>query len=253
MRSALFKYILVLFAFAAELSAQNELITEPTLLYRKRHLYGINLNSAELGGLQYQFQWQKTALIKNGFQVELARLRHPKEERIYSQSPDPRKYTPGRVNMAFFLRTGYGQNLFITDRNYKTAISLHYNYTFGLTTAMLKPIYIDVLKTSNDPSNQQYVTSEKYDPVDKHNNPFIIYGNSGFAKGFSESTFNLGLHFKNSLSVEWGAYPDAFQSLEAGFVVDVFPSTLKMMAPEYGTNNNIFVTLFVGFNLGYNK
>jgi hypothetical protein len=243
--------VFVLMAFTA--LAQNDLITEPTLLYRKRLQYGFNLNSSTLGGLNFKYQWQKTALLKNGFDVELARIRHPKEERVYGQSDNPKQYTPGRVNMAFFLRTGYGQNVFITTRDYKNAVSLHYNYSFGVTTALLKPIYIDVFKLSQDPFGQDYIATEKYDPVDKHTTPFIIYGNSAFSRGFNELSAQVGGHFKNSLSIEWGEYPDAFNSLEAGFCIDVFAQPLPLMADELARNKQLYFTLFLGFTFGQNR
>jgi hypothetical protein len=251
------RVIAVLYLFLMVLAtdtamAQNDLITEPTLLYRKRILYGANLNSAELGGINFKYQWQKTHLLKNGFDIELARLRHPKEERVYSPvSQSPRRYTPGRINMAFFLRTGYGQNVFITRREYKNAISLHYNYSIGATTALLKPIYIDARVISTDFND--HIATEKYDPVNKHKYPSDVFGNASFLKGFSELSARFGGHFKNSLSVEWGAYPEDFYSLEAGFVVDVFGRNLPLMADEFTKNKNVYFTLFLGFTLGHNK
>lgn len=251
---AVIKNVLLVMLLTTELFAQNDLITEPTLLYRKRLLYGANINSAELGGLNFKYQWQKTALLKNGFEIELARIRHPKEERIYGQSDNTRKYTPGRINMAFFIRTSYGQNVFITDRNYKNSISLHYNYSFGATTALLKPIYIEVIKPNGDPNSEKYLkATEKYDPTTTHTNPFLIYGNAAFTRGFSESTFVLGGHFKNSLSVEFGQYPDSFNSLEAGFVIDVFGKNLPLMTEPTAKNKNVFFTLFIGYSYGTNK
>lgn len=244
---------LVLLLIGFEAVAQNDLITDPTLMYRKRIQYGAHLNSAALGGLNFKYLWQKTALVKNGFDIDLSRIRHPKEERVYGQSDNPKQYTPGRINMAFFLRTGYGQNVFITTRDYKNAVSLHYNYSFGVTTALLKPIYIDVFKSSQDPNGQDYIATEKYEPVNTHTTPFTIYGNATFTRGFNELTAKVGGHFKNSLSVEWGEYPDAFTSIEAGFCVDVFAKPLPLMAEELTSNNNIFLTLFIGVTFGQNR
>lgn len=246
-------YVFVFMLAAWPAFAQNDLITQPTLLYRKRIQFGANINSAELGGINFKYQWQKTALRKNGFEVELARLRHPKEERVYSLiAESPRKYTPGRINMAFFLRTGYGQNVFVTDRQYKNSVSLHYNYSFGVTTALLKPIYID-RSVQVEGQNRTYIATEKYDPVNKHRDPGIIYGNASFTRGLDELTVRAGGHFKNSLSVEWGQYPEDYYSLEAGFVVDVFGRPLPLMADELAKNKQVFFTLFLGFTFGYNK
>ncbi len=248
------KWVFFIFTLTTlQVFAQNDFIAEPTLLLRHRQLFGFNLNTAELGGINYKYQWQKTALVKNGFEIELARLRHPKEERIYGQSENPKKYTPGRINMAFFLRTGYGQNIFITDRQYKNAISLHYNYSVGATTVFLKPIYIEVIKSLTDPTGSEFLATEKYDPANKHTTPSLIYGNAPFTTGIEETSVRVGGHFKNSLSVEWGQYPDAFNSIEAGFVIDVFGQKLPMMAESVAKNRNIIFTFFLGFYIGSNK
>ena len=245
--------VLVLLLVSESALAQNDLITETSLLYRKRLQYGFHLNSSSLGGFNFKYQWQKTSNIKNGFDIDLDRIRHPKETRVYGLSENPRQYTPGRINMAFFLRTGYGQNLFITNRDYKNAVSVHYNYSFGITTAFLKPIYIDVFKRSNDPFGQSYVATERYDPVNTHTSPQSIYGNASFTRGFGELSARMGGYFKNSISVEWGNYPDAYQTFEAGFCVDLFPRALPLMAPELAKNKALFVTLFIGFSLGQNR
>ncbi|MCU0422742.1 MAG: hypothetical protein MUC81_08005 [Bacteroidia bacterium] len=243
-------YLCASLPFAAK--AQNDL-EEPQLLYRKRIMYGANVNSAGLGGINFKFGKQKTALIKNLFEIEFARLRHPKEERVFGQSDNPKKYTPGRINMAFFLRAGYGQNLFITDRMYKNSVSLHYNYAFGPTLALLKPIFIEVLKESPNNPTQAIIATERYDPVNEHTFPLAIYGNASFNRGLNLISPRLGGYFRNSLSIEWGQYPDEFRSLEAGFVVDAFATELPLMAPELANNNQFFFTLFLTYYFGQNR
>ena len=248
------KYTLLLLLLGLNYAqAQNDLITETSLLYRKRLSYGFHLNSSSLGGVNFKYQWQKTANLKNGLDIDLDRIRHPKETRVYGLSDNPRQYTPGRINMAFFLRTGYGQTVFLTNRDYKNAVSVHFNYSVGATTALLKPIYIDVFKRSNDPFGQSFVATEKYDPINTHTSPQSIYGNASFTRGFGELNARVGGFFKSSLSVEWGNYPDQFQSLEAGVCVDVFPRKLPLMAEQLTPNNQIFVTLFLGFNIVQNR
>ena len=118
---------------------------------------------------------------------------------------------------------------------------------------MLKPIYIDVFKSSQDPFGQDYIATEKYEPVYKHTTPFTIYGNATFTRGFNELTAKVGGHFKNSLSVEWGEYPDAFTSIEAGFCVDVFAKPLPLMAEELASNKQFYLTLFLGVTFGQNR
>lgn len=232
--------------------AQNEAITEPQLLYRKRIQFGMNLNSTGLGGINFKYGWHKTGRIKNMLDVEFARIRHSKEKRIYGKDENPRQYTFGRLNMAFFLRTGYGQNIAITERPYKNAASLHFNYSVGVTTAILKPVYLDIQKIVADPGqiSRRYIVSERYDP-DVHTDQSNILGNASFTDGLGQLTFTPGAYGRASLAVEWGQYPDEFKSLEAGIVVDGFMKPLPLMA--FVPKDYYFCSLFLAFTFGFNK
>ena len=55
--------IVYLVAQTLTVFAQNQAITEPELMYRKQLMYGINLNSTGLGGLNFKMGWQKTDLV----------------------------------------------------------------------------------------------------------------------------------------------------------------------------------------------
>ena len=243
--------IVYLVAQTLTVFAQNQAITEPELMYRKQLMYGINLNSTGLGGLNFKMGWQKTDLVKKILDIELARIRDSKEARVYGASENPQRYTYDRIYMAFFLRTGYGRTITVTDRPYKNAFGLNFNYSFGLTTAILKPIYIDYLSISYD--NQgvgtSYVSSVRYDP-NIHNNPQNIIGNSAFFYGASNSIARFGAYGKASLEVRFSQFPDEFHNIEAGFTVDAFPEGLPLMANS--PRQNLFFVFFVGYTYGLN-
>ncbi len=244
-------FLCVLFSLITlQALAQNEAITEAQLMYRKRIQLGMNLNSSGLGGINFKYGWQKTGTRKNMLDIEFSRIRHPKETRIYSgQSETPNQYTLGRLNMLFSLRTGYGQTIFITERPYKNAIQLNFNYTLGLSTAILKPIYLDIIYNNPD-TYGRYVVPERYDPV-KHENTSFIYGNASFFQGISNTAFQFGAYGKASLSIEWGEFPDEFHTVEAGMALDVFPNPLPLMA--YQPKTFYLVNLFIGYQFGWNK
>lgn len=243
-------FLCVLFSLITlQALAQNEAITEAQLFYRKRIQLGMNLNSSGLGGINFKYGWQKTGTKKNMLDVEFSRIRHPKETRIYGQSETPNQYTLGRLNMLFSLRTGYGQTIFITERPYKNAIQVNFNYVVGVSTAILKPIYLDILYKNPD-GYGNYVVPERYDPV-KHENTSTIYGNSSFFQGIGNTSLKLGVYGKASLSIEWGEYPDEFHTVEAGVALDVFPNALPLMA--YQPKSTYLVNLFIGYQFGWNK
>jgi hypothetical protein len=229
--------------------AQNEAITEPTRFYRKTIWTGGNANTAGLFGGQFRYGWHKTGKEKIFFDLEIARVRDPKEFRIFGASDNPRRYSFGRLNMAMFNRTGIGKNVVITERPYKNAYSLSINYAGGVTTALLKPIYLDVFYLFEDRAGG-FVRSERYDPQ-IHNNPNLIFGNSPFFTGINESKFIPGAYGRLSLMADWGQYTEEFYALEAGITVDYFPRGLPLMARQ--PERNWFVILYLGFSYGINK
>lgn len=243
--------LLILACFiSGNVLAQNQAITEPQLFYSKRVQLGLNLNTSGLGGINFKYGWHKTGRIKNILDTEIARVRHPKETRIYGASENPQEYTYGRLNMAFFVRTGFGQTIALAERPYKNAVGLNFNYAFGLNTALLKPIYLDIFKAYAGENSRGFVKAERYDPA-IHNDQSLIYGNSSFFEGIGNTKAMFGGYTRASLSVEWGAYPDEFHTLEAGVTLDVFPKALPLMA--YEPDTRYFLLFFVGYSFGWNK
>lgn len=244
--------IVLLSGFIQRAYSQNVAITEPQLMYRKMLQYGLNLNSTGIGGLNFRYGWHKTDRIRELLDFEVARIRDPKETRVYGASDNPQRYTYDRLYMAFFIRTGYGRSIMITDRPYKNALGLHFNYNVGLTTALLKPIYIDYLEITYDNGGnpKTYVNSVRYNP-DIHNNPLNILGNSPFFYGISNTMARFGAYARTSLSVQFGQYPDEFYVIEGGISLDAFPDPLPLMANL--PRRSLFPVLFLGFSYGLNK
>jgi hypothetical protein len=238
-----------LLALQQEGKAQNEAITETQLFYRKRITFGANINSSELGGINFRYGWQKTGTVKTMLDMELARIRHPKETRISGQSDNPQQYTFGRLNMLFALRTGIGRTIFLTERPYRNAVQVNLNYNVGLTSAFLKPIYLDIFYPNADGIGG-FVKSERYDPT-IHTNQSRIFGNSSFFKGMSNTTWQPGGYGRFSLAVEWGEYPDEFHTIEAGMTLDVFPQGLPLMA--FQDKTYLLFNFFIGYQFGWNK
>jgi len=251
MRNNIKSLFLICLFISSEVLAQNEAIIQPQLMYTSRFQWGGNLNSTGLGGINFKYGWHKTGTVNNMLDFEFARIRNSKEIQTSSASDNPRQYVFGRLNMAFFLRAGYGQNIAITERPYKNAASLHFNYSLGATCAFLKPIFVDVQVKVNDPNQVPYMTvvPMQYDPATVSQSD--ILGESTFTEGISKTKLYPGGYGKASLAVEWGPYPDEFKSLEAGVVLDAFLRPLPLMAnvsPEF-----YFFTLFIEFTFGSNN
>jgi len=245
------KLLLLLLVTFFGASAQNQAITESQMFYRHRTQFGGHLNSSGLGGLNFKYGWHKTGATKNMLDIDFSRIRHPKETRIYGQSNAPQRFTYGRLYMLFLLRTGLGQTIAITERPYRNALSINFNYNFGLSTAFLKPSYLDIFY-SNPDGIGGYTLAQQYDPnKPEHNNLNLIFGNSNFFEGIGMTKAKVGAYGKASVSVEWGEFTEDFQSIEAGFALDVFPNPLALMA--YQPRNYFLLNLYIGYTFGWNN
>jgi hypothetical protein len=233
------------FGFLSLVKAQNNPLIEPQLMYSRSNTFSFNINSFKGWGLQYRLGWHKTGKQQNHWEVELARIKHPKEVKRQGFTDNPSQYAFGKLNTVFFLRNTFGQTVAITERPYKNALGFNFVYSLGVTTAMLKPQYIEVYYPYDNVSNSGYLVSERYDP-NKHTDIYRIYGKSPFTKGISETQFQIGFGGRAGFQVEFGQYADEIKGLEAGVTFDGFLNGLPMMA------KNNFDRLFYGFYLSYN-
>jgi len=213
-------------------------------MYTKSNLYGIGLNSFKSRGAFYRLGWHKTGKEQNHWELDISRIRHPKEDRRQGFTENQTQYTFGRLNVVYLMRNSFGQTITITDRPYKNAIGINFVYDVGVTTAFLKPVYIEVYYQFDNSPSEGYLVSERYDPQ-KHSDIYKIYGNSTFTKGLSETKLQVGGFGRAGFQVEWGQYSDEIRCLEAGVTVDAFMNGIPIMAK---TN---YDQLLAGFYVSY--
>lgn len=239
-------FLLCLPILASEFAiSQNAPITEPQLMYSQSHTFGISLNSFRSEGIHYRYGWHKTGKEQNHFEIDISRIKHPKEVRRQGFTEGQSMYSFGRMNVVYFARTNFGRTVTLTERPYKNAVGLNFVYSGGATFAFQKPVYIDVYYPSDFFPGEGYLISEKYDP-DKHVDQFKIYGNSSFTRGFSDIKVNMGAFGRAGFQVEWGQYSDEIRCLEAGVTVDAFLQGIPIMAHQN------YDQVFYGFYLAYN-
>lgn len=231
-------------------NGQNNPITEPQLMYTRSNMFGFNLNSFKGWGAYYRLGWHKTGKEQNHWEIELSRVKHPKEVKRQGFNDNPSQYTFGKLNTVFFLRNTLGQTISIAERPYKNALGFNFVYGLGANLALLKPQYIEVYYPYDNISNSGYLVSERYDP-NKHTDIYRIYGKSTFTKGLSETSFQLGLAGKAGFQVEWSQYADEIRCLEAGVTIDGFMQGVPIMAKS--EFDNIFYGFYISYNWGNRK
>lgn len=241
-----------MFLGSIKLYAQNAPITEPQLMYTQSNLMGIDINSFKSWGFFYRYGWHKTGKQQNHFEIDLNRIKDPKEVRRQGYTESQSQYSFGRLNAVFFLRPSLGQTVVITERPYKNAVGLNFVYSIGANIAFLKPVYIEVLYPYDNAPTQGYLVSEKYDPA-KHTDIYRIYGNSAFTKGISETQIKLGGFGRAGFQVEWGQYADEIRCLEAGITLDVFADGLPIVANKDDSYKQLFYGFYVSYDFGNRK
>jgi hypothetical protein len=190
------------------------------------------------------------------WEVELWRLKHPKEVRITNdQFINPRPFVFGKLNELILLRAGQSRERLLFEKGPKNGVEWRWRYGGGVSLVFLKPVYLDVLYPI-DPADPQYVTvrSERYDP--KRHGQSNIYGRSRFQEGLDEMGIQAGVYGRVGLLFEWGATAEELRVLEAGLSVDILPFRPSVMAenipgiPGSLRNPLVYPSLYVAIHLG---
>jgi hypothetical protein len=227
-------------------AAQNAPVTDVQLMYTRSDLFGLTLNSHKSWGAFYRLGWHKTGKKQNHWEIDISRIKHPKEIRRPGFTEAQAQYSYGRMNMVFFLRNSFGQTLTITERPYKNAVGLNFVYNVGVTAAFLKPVYLEIFYPYENSTSYGYLVSEKYDK-EKHTDLNRIHGNAPQTKGISETKLEFGAFGRAGFQVEFGQYADEMRCIEAGVTLDGFANSIPIVALQ----NDDFDRLFWGFYVSY--
>jgi hypothetical protein len=229
-------------------SVSNE---ESNILFRNEASGGIQLHSNGLG-VQFRRGWHHTGFIKHMFELELVSMRHPKQFKSPNPYyPDSKPYYFGKLNYAYFLRGGLGRQHILFSKAERSGVEVRYNYFGGAVLGITKPVYLDVLV--DDPfdtlSQFKYIETRRYDPNDPDQQAIEnIYGPGPYFKGFGELGVRPGLYGKFSLSFEYSSIQQKITALEAGVVMDYFPSSIPIMA--FNDPQHLFVNFFIALSWG---
>ncbi len=178
---------------------------------------------------------------------DLVSMKDPREYKIKSTGFSPSGlYSYGKLNYAYFMRTGFGIKKQLAKRWYKNTISTEIMVSAGLSSALLKPVYLDIYYTNPD-NTSGYLVSERYDPL-IHTDQRSIFGNSSFTRGLDELSYHAGAFTKLALNFDWSDYNDAIRAFEIGAVVDFYPKRLPIMALV--ENRKVFTSLYICLNIG---
>lgn len=247
-----FFFVGLLLAMVVRVTGQNAPVTEVQLMYSKSNLFGVNLNSFNSWGAFYRLGWHKTGKVHNHWELDINRIKHPKEVRRQGYTEAQSQYSYGRMNMVFFMRNSFGQTISITERPYKNAIGLNFVYNVGISAAFLKPVYLEIFYPYENSPSYGYLVSERYEK-EKHSDIFRIHGNAPFTRGINETKIELGAFGRAGFQVEFGQYTDEIRCLEAGITFDGFANGIPIVAVANDEFDKLFWGFYVSYNFGSRK
>lgn len=204
----------------------------------------------------------KTYYLTRYWNFEFGELKHQKR---FRQSFDfqqqasrvSRAFVYGKQNNLYVLRAGFGEKRYLSEKAKRRGVAVGISYEGGATLGLLKPYYLEVIRTSEPGSPQDFIIrSEKYS--EQNANTFLeisrIYGSSGFAEGLGEIAAIPGAHGKFALHFDWGAFDEFVKAIEAGVMVDVFMKEMPIMveSPQVANSENrsVFINLYINLQLG---
>lgn len=241
-------FLAIILSLSIVLKAQENAINEySTIKYDNSFSYGLNLHT---NGWGLNTQYFKSWGFNNNFifNFDILGLKHPKETKVVNPTySDARPYVYGKMNSAFLLRPGIGNQFIIADKETALSIRINLNVIIGMDFTLLKPEYLYFIYS--EPTGLNFKVLEKFDVSNPHhNNQGNIYGRSSFLTGFNDLSNTVGGFGKISLSFEWNDYEEKFYNLETGFMIDAFPQELPIYA--YINNKAVFTNFYVQFSIG---
>ncbi len=200
-------------------------------------------------GIGYRYGKNTSAFQTRFFSAELVTMRSLKQIKIYNPYPntDARRYVFGKLNEVVTLRAGYGYRRLLNGKPYWGGVEARWIYEAGASLAIEKPYYLFVYKAvpSSGGGYVYIIETTKFDENTSYDN---IYGRAPFTKGLNEISLVPGVFIRSGFSFEFGDIKTRIQAIEAGAMLEFFPSGLTIMADQ--ANKPVYVTFFIGYSFG---
>ena len=245
-------FLLMLFgACAFLLSAQNIDIQseddkpiEERLVYNRQNSYNIAIHSHGFGA-GFKIGRIKSIYLVRNWETEIVSLRSLKEIKTLNMSTyNMRPFVYGKLNYAYVVRFGYGEDRRIFGKPYWGGIETRWTYEAGASLALLKPYYYYVVTYKPNPTGGYIETIEEQ----TFERSFDILGRSAFTKGLVETKLSPGVHASLGLGFDIGKSRTRVQSINVDAKVEFFPLGVSIMESEQ--NKRLFITFMLSYNWG---
>ena len=224
--------------------AQEKVEKTDNLLYKKEFSLYPEIHTSGFG-LGYRRAYNKTYFRKLSWEIEAVSLKNPKEVRSTSLYNPIKSFVYGKLNQCYVLRGEIGQQHLLNEKPYWGGVEVRYFYMGGISLAITKPIYLNIVKYDPNTGNA-YEEVEKYDP-EKHDIT-VIYSKASFFKGFDGLKFFPGLFFKSGFNFEFSSGSKTLKYLEFGVCADLFYKNVPILA--FRNDQYLFTNLYLSIHFG---
>ncbi|MFO7788946.1 MAG: hypothetical protein ACQES1_00460 [Bacteroidota bacterium] len=241
------KILVLLFLPILGLS-QGEIIEKKALNYYNEHSFGAKLISSG-AGIDYRFGWRYTNKTRGFAEASFSFVKDPKEIKVYNPYFDnQKKFIYGKVNSVFNLHIGSGIKKEIFSKQDKNSISITYQLAGGCVLGLEKPIYYQVVDSSEIIGNQQifYTSPQKFSL--NHHNPVDIVSRESFFKGIGETKVKPGVYARAAFNFEFSNDRYKTKAIEIGTYLEAFPKKITILAEH---EKQIFFAMYCSYRFGF--
>ena len=211
--------------------------------YSSEWLYGITkaTNSGLIGGFMLRHSRQlKKENHFHGFGLEIVNIKHPQEQRYYSQSGNT--FIWGKEHYLYSIRMAYSREIVLFHKAPQQGVQISALVSAGPTLGLEAPYYLEILVGNNQTARVPY---DHTNPQHSYEN---IVGTGTLFQGLFQSSVVPGLNTRAGMVFEFGTFRSSVIGVEVGFQSDWFPREILIMPTtiNYSFFPNAYATLFYG-------
>lgn len=242
--------VLLCIAISVSLSAQLETSADfKRTVYDREYTVGLSGHSRgyTITGRYLKYQ---DGFVKQGLEIDLAKLRHPKEVRSSLINSGSRGFVFGRINSLYAMRGGYIREEIIYDKTDQGTVSISLVTSGGLSLGLVKPVFVDVI--TETPSGRIETVPLRYNPPEQNGS---IIGEANWFTGLFDTQIRPGVYAKVGVAFDYDFLDSKVTSLEAGLIYDYYFADIPIFYEPTGEDLNIpgFFQIYVAANFGYKK
>ncbi len=232
-----------------DIQSEDDKPIEERLVYNHQNSLKAAIHSRGFGAGFKIGRIKSIHLVRN-WEAEFVSLHSLKEIKTLNIATyNTRPFVYGKLNYAYVIRFGYGEDRRIFGKPYWGGIETRWTYEAGASLALLKPYYYYVVSYQPNPTGG-YIEKIEERVFEKG---LDILGRSAFTKGIVETKLSPGIHASLGLGFDIGKSRTRVQSINVDAKAEFFPLGVSIMESEQ--NKRFFITFMLSYNWGtrFNK